>query len=396
MPAGMSSNAVTRAPKGATGLFRLALFALLITAGSLASGEEQVTQAQVEALKKDIAEIDEWLEDAERDRSELEKTLARAEQEISRLTRERRELQEQRRQQARELEELTASEKSLEQDLREQRSALRQQLRGAWMEGKAPAIKVLLNEADPEEIARTMTYYEYLSGDNLRRLESFNETLTELKATRQRKLEAQAEVVRLEEEAEARQQSLRQQKATREETLAALEQDITERQEERSSLEADRERLEKLLNEVREAIADIPSPTETEPFRQRKGNLTWPADGKLVASFGGVMAQGHLRRNGILLNTAEEAEVRAVHYGRVVFSNWLRGFGMMTIVDHGEGYMTLYGHSSSLLASPGDWVRAGETIALAGRTGGTEDPAVYFELRHNGKPQNPIGWLKGR
>lgn len=115
-----------------------------------------------------------------------------------------------------------------------------------------------------------------------------------------------------------------------------------------------------------------------------------------MAAFGGSMAQGHLRRNGILVNTEEEAEIKAVHYGRVVFSNWLRGFGMMTIIDHGEGYMTLYGHSSSLLTSPGDWVRAGETIALAGRTGGTTDPAVYFELRHNGKPQNPTGWLKRR
>ncbi len=264
------------------------------------------------------------------------------------------------------------------------------------MEGRAPAIKVLLNEAAPEEIARTMTYYEYLSGDNLRRLESFNETLAELKTTRQRKLEARTEVVRLEEQAEERHQALQEQKTTREQTLAALKTDIAERRDERSSLEADRERLEKLLEEVQDAIADIPSPTENEPFQKRRGKLDWPAEGKLVAAFGGSMAQGHLRRNGILVNTSEEADVKAVHYGRVVFSNWLRGFGMMTIVDHGEGYMTLYGHSSSLLTSPGEWVKAGETIALAGRTGGTKDPAVYFELRHNGKPQNPIGWLKSR
>jgi septal ring factor EnvC (AmiA/AmiB activator) len=264
------------------------------------------------------------------------------------------------------------------------------------MEGRAPAIKVLLNEANPEEIARTMTYYEYLSGDNLRRLETFNETLAELKATRQQKLQAQAEVIRLEEQVSERQQSLKTQKTSREQALAALKQDISERRDERSSLEADRDRLEKLLQEVEEAIASIPSPTETEPFNQRQGQLDWPAPGKLVATYGGSMAQGHLRRNGILLNTEEEAEVQSVHYGRVVFANWLRGFGMLTIVDHGEGYMTLYGHSSSLLTSPGDWVRAGETIALAGRTGGTEDPAVYFELRHNGKPQNPIGWLQRR
>ncbi len=390
----MRVNGIPGLMTGATGFLRLALFALLLPV--MAHAQEQVTPAQVEALRRDIAEIDQWLSEAEEDRSELEQTLARTEKEISRLTRERRELQEQRRQQGRELEALEKQEKELDQDLREQRTALKQQLRGAWMEGRAPAIKVLLNEANPQEIARTMTYYEYLSGDNLQRLETFNNTLDELRATRQRKLEARAEVVRLEKEADQRHQSLQSRKATREETLASLKQDIAARRDERSSLEADRERLEKLLKEVEEAIADIPSPSEKEPFSNRRGGLAWPAEGRLVAAFGGSMAQGHLRRNGILVNTEEEAEIKAVHYGRVVFSNWLRGFGMMTIIDHGEGYMTLYGHSSSLLTSPGEWVRAGETIALAGRTGGTEDPAVYFELRHNGKPQNPIGWLKRR
>lgn len=390
----MAGTARRKTMARAAGLLRPALVAFFLATGTASHAQEKVTPAQVEALKEEIAEIDEWLSDAEEDRSELEQNLANAEREISRLTRERRELQEQRQQQARELQELERAEAELDSNLQDQRTALKKQLRGAWMEGKAPAIKVLLNEANPEEIARTMTYYEYLSGDNLQRLESFNDTLIELTETRQQKLQAQAEVIRLEEQVSARQQSLRTQKANREQTLAALNKDISERQDERTTLEADRDRLEKLLREVEEAIASIPSPTETEPFAQRQGKLAWPAQGRLVAAFGGSMAQGHLRRNGILLNTAEETEIKSVHYGRVVFSNWLRGFGMLTIVDHGEGYMTLYGHSSSLLTSPGDWVRAGETIALAGRTGGTQDPAVYFELRHNGKPQNPIRWLQ--
>lgn len=394
MPHLMARTAIRQSTTGASGTLRLALVAFVLAAIPPAHGQEQVTPAQVQALKEEIAEIDEWLADAEEDRSELEQTLANAEREISRLTRERRELQNQRQQQGRELEQLAQTERKLDNNLREQRAALKQQLRGAWMEGRAPAIKVLLNEADPEEIARTMTYYEYLSGDNLRRLETFNETLTALKATRQQKLQAQAEVIRLEDQVRERQQSLSAQKANREQALAALKQDISERQDERTTLEADRDRLEKLLREVEEAIASIPSPTETQPFTKRRGELDWPAKGRLVAAFGGSMAQGHLRRNGILLNTDEEAEVRSVHYGRVVFANWLRGFGMLTIIDHGEGYMTLYGHSSSLLTTPGDWVRAGETIALAGRTGGTQDPAVYFELRHDGKPQNPIRWLQ--
>lgn len=388
-----------RQPASATGTIRQALFVVLLAAifsamAIPAFANDQVTPAQVEALKREIAKIDRWLERAQKDRSELERTLTRTEQDISRLTRERRDLQARAAARERELRELRTQESELDRSLSDQRTALRSQIRGAWMEGQAPAIKVLLNEASPEEIARTLTYYEYLSGDNLRRLELFNQTLAELRQTRQRVLEARAEVTRLEQQTAERQQELEQQKSRRQQTLAALQRDIRQRQGERGNLEADRDRLEKLLKEVEEAIASIPAPNETEPFNKRRGSLNWPAEGRIVARFGGSMAQGHLSRNGVLFNTGEEAEIKAVHHGRVVFANWLRGFGLMTIVDHGNGYMTLYGHSSSLLTSPGDWIQSGQAIALAGRTGGTDDPAVYFELRHQGKPQNPEPWLR--
>ena len=150
---------------------------------------------------------------------------------------------------------------------------------------------------------------------------------------------------------------------------------------------------EALLEEVQRAIADIPAPNESQPFASLRNRLPWPVQGKVISGFGDRYADGKLRRTGLLIRTAEDAPVKAIHYGRVVFANWLRGFGLITIIDHGDGYMTLYGHSSSLFTSPGDWVEAGETIALAGRTGGTEEPVLYFEVRHNGKPDNPRRWL---
>ena len=151
--------------------------------------------------------------------------------------------------------------------------------------------------------------------------------------------------------------------------------------------------MEALLEEVQRAIADIPAPNESQPFASLRNRLPWPVQGKVISGFGDRYADGKLRRTGLLIRTAEDAPVKAIHYGRVVFANWLRGFGLITIIDHGDGYMTLYGHSSSLFTSPGDWVEAGETIALAGRTGGTEEPVLYFEVRHNGKPDNPRRWL---
>ncbi len=369
------------------------LLALLLVAAAPAMAEPQATPAQLEALKREISQIDQWLRQAEKDRSSLERELVTTEQAINRLIRERRELNARVQEQSRQLAVLKEREAELTASLDRQRDSLRQQIRQAWMAGDTPAVKVLLNEVDPQRVARTMTYYEYLSKDAIARLESFNTTLNQLQQTRQEALATQGRLNRLEQEVAGRQAELQERRQQRQQTLAALEARIDDRQSERASLNADRARLEKLLREVEEAIASIPAPNESRPFKALRAELPWPARGKVTRRFGDSLAQGKLRHNGLLIRTAEESEVQAVHYGRVVFANWLRGFGLMTIIDHGDGYMSLYGNNSSLLASPGDWVAAGETIALAGQSGGGDETGVYFEIRHRGKPQNPQSWL---
>ena len=375
---------------------RLWLAVAMLAVVTPALAEQQVTPGQIEDLKEEIADIDEWLADAEEDRSSLEQQLSGLEQEIGRLTRERRELRQQAREQQLRLTELGKEETELTRVLESQRDSLKKQIRAAWMEGDAPAVKVLLNEIDPDKVARTMTYYEYLSRDTIDRLEAFAANLRQLKETQKQVKAGRMRLAELEENVADRQQKLSSSKKEREQTLAALKTDISNRLSEREELEEDRKRLEKLLREVEEAIANIPTPNESDPFGSLKNKLPWPAEGKVVRNFGDSYASGKLKHNGLLINTAEEGDVKAVHYGRVVFANWLRGFGLITILDHGDGYMTLYGHSSSLFTSPGDWVEAGEAIAQAGRTGGTNDPAVYFEVRHNGKPDNPRRWLGNR
>ncbi|WP_417513305.1 murein hydrolase activator EnvC family protein [Marinobacter sp.] len=374
-----------------TALLALALTFLLSAAP--AASEQEVTPAQIEALKERIEDIDDWLADAENDRSALERQLAATERTISRLTRERRTLREQVKTQQLRLNELRGEESELTQTLERQRESLKKQIRTAWMEGDAPAVKVLLNEINPDNIARTMTYYEYLSRDTVGRLEAFHKNLQELKSTQAAVQSTRAELAKTEEGVVKRQQELQASRQERQKTLAALDQDIRNRRSEKVELESDRKRLEKLLSEVQQAIASIPSPNESQPFSSLRNKLPWPAQGKVISRFGEKYADGKLSRNGLLIQTSEEAQVKAIHYGRVVFANWLRGFGLITIIDHGDGYMTLYGHSSSLFTSPGDWVAAGEAIALAGRTGGSESPALYFEVRHNGKPDNPGRWL---
>ncbi|WP_373002013.1 murein hydrolase activator EnvC family protein [Marinobacter sp.] len=371
-----------------------AILALTLSLGAApALAQQDVTPAQVEKLKERIEDIDDWLEDAEADRSDLERQLATAERTISRLTRERRSLRQQAEQQQQKLRELENEARELTRTLDRQRDSLKKQIRAAWMEGDAPAVKVLLNEIDPDKIARTMTYYEYLSKDTVNRLEAFRQSLQELRNTQAAVQSTRVELARTEEGVAKRQEELTESRRQRQQTLAALNADIKNRRSEREELESDRKRLENLLEEVQQAINNIPSPNESEPFASLRNKLPWPVKGKVLSRFGDRYADGKLRRNGLLIGTGEEAEIRAIHYGRVVFANWLRGFGLITIIDHGDGYMTLYGHSSSLFTSPGDWVAGGEPIAQAGRTGGTDSPALYFEVRHNGKPDNPGRWL---
>jgi septal ring factor EnvC (AmiA/AmiB activator) len=353
----------------------------------------EVTPAQIESLKERIESINKWLVGAEKDRSSLEQQLATTERKIGKLTRERRSLQQKAKEQQQRLNTLKKEEQQLTQTLNSQRESLKRQIRAAWMEGDAPAVKVLLNEIDPGKIARTMVYYEYLSRDTVNRLESFRKSLETLKQTRTNVEATRIGLTKTETAVSKRQKELVSSRKERQQTLAALNSDIHTQRSERDNLESDRKRLEKLLKEVEQAIANIPSPNESQPFASLRKKLPWPVKGKVLSGFGDRYADGKLRRNGLLISTGEEAEITAIHYGRVVFANWLRGFGLLTIIDHGDGYMTLYGHSSSLFTSPGDWVAAGEPIALAGQTGGANSPELYFEIRHNGKPDNPRQWL---
>lgn len=360
------------------------------------TASEQVTPAQVEKLKKQIGAINQWLTKAEKDRSQLQQQLTGLERSISDLTREARDLKQQAASQQTQLAELENRQRQLILTLNSQREQLKKLLRQAWMEGDASALKVLLNETDPNDIARTLTYYEYLGNYTVGQVQAFQASLAELNQTRTQMQNTRAKLAATEANVEQRQQTLGQTRKQREQTLAGLNADIGQRRSERDELAADQTRLQALLKEVQKAIISIPAPNANQPFAKLRKQMPWPAAGTVASSFGQTYAEGKLRRNGLLMHTDTAAEVSAIHYGRVVFANWLRGFGLLTIIDHGDGYMTLYGHASSLYTTTGDWVDAGDAIAQAGQTGGTDKTSLYFEIRHNGKPDNPSRWLAGQ
>ena len=374
----------------------LLIVLVLAFASSAPAAAQQVTPEQVEALKKQVREINQWLAKAEKDRSQQQQQLTGLERRISDLTRERRNLEQQAVTQQARLETLEAEQRELTATLNSQREQLKKLLLQAWMEGDASALKVLLNETDPNNIARTLTYYEYLGNHTVSQVQAFRASLSELQKTREQARNTRANLAATEADAALRQQALQQTRKQRQQTLASLSKDINQRRGQRDELEADQKRLAALLKEVEHVINSIPSPNGDTPFSKLRSKLPWPAAGTVASRFGENYADGKLRRNGLLIHTANSAEIHAIHHGRVVFANWLRGFGLLTIIDHGDGYMTLYGHASSLYTTPGDWVSAGQSIAQAGQTGGTDTTSLYFEIRHNGKPDNPSRWLAGQ
>lgn len=375
------------------GLILLLALALVPAPAALAGGNDQVSPRKLEALKHRIKSVNQWLEKAQAHRSSLENKVRDLEKSIGALNGQLHQLQLKADRLQKRLGQLDQQQQALKAKLAARRRDLEKQLRAAWMQGSSPAIKVLLNQQDPERLARTLTYYQYLSRANIQSLKHFNSLLAQLQDNRRQIADARTQLAATRARLKDQRDQLAKEQARRQVALTQLGARIQDKQQELQHLKANRDRLEKLLNKVRDAVANLPMPADNKPFASLRGKLPWPLRGPLIGHFDAPMAGGKLHRTGILIKTAIKTPVKAVDYGRVVFANWLRGFGLLIIIDHGHGYMSLYGHNSSLLKAPGDWVSAGDTIALAGDSGQGQEPALYFEIRHNGKPQNPLHWL---
>ena len=196
-------------------------------------------------------------------------------------------------------------------------------------------------------------------------------------------------------ELDRRRERLAAARVEREEMLVKLEAEVDAGDERLAELEADREHLVALLRELGSVVADTPaSPLDAEPFAERSGRLEWPVSGRVQSAFGSERAGGRLRWQGIVIGAGAGSRVRAVHHGQVVFADWMSGFGHLIILDHRDGYMSLYGFNQRLLRGEGEWVEPGEAIAVVGDSGARDGPGLYFGIRRDGEPHDPIAWLE--
>ena len=373
----------------------LALLPVISAQAEQAKSQMEI-EARLKALEKEISEYKETLDNTQGQKSEIEATLERNEQGINKLINEIDTIEKELDNTNDKVSSLTAKQKELLTVKSEQQYYIEQQIRAAYKIGSQEYLKVLLNQEDPNEIARMLTYYDYFNQARSRQIESYNLTLLYLSRVTQQLAE---ETVVLGSQRRAlgeQQKTLANVQKEKQMTLKALISQISTAGSALLKLEQDRGSLEQLLGKLEENLGKLDAPRSAQPFAGMQGKLLLPVAGRISHRFGNQRNQGKLRWHGIFIDAAEGESVHAVHYGRVVFSDWLRGFGLLMIISHGEGYMSLYGHNQALFRKTGDWVSAGEVVAAVGDSGGQDKTGLYFEIRIDGKPNNPQNWCVTR
>ncbi|HXG29392.1 MAG TPA: peptidoglycan DD-metalloendopeptidase family protein [Nevskiales bacterium] len=279
--------------------------------------------------------------------------------------------------------------------LESERGALRQQVRAAYLMGRQQQAKLLLNQEDPGRLGRVLTYYDYLNRARVRQIGAIREQLERLREV-ENTLQAQLDQLNaLQAERRNTLEQLKNQRNQRRNTLDQIAARIKDQSRELARLREDELRLQSLISSVRRALVDLPYDRGNErSFASQRGKLPWPLRGPVLARFGTPKAGGKLSWRGLWIGAAAGTPVQAVARGRVVYVGWMHTYGLIVIIEHGDGYYSLYGHTQSTSVNLGDLVLPGQVIAQAGDSGGHDKPGVYLEIRNGRNPVNPQQWLR--
>lgn len=346
---------------------------------------------RIEALRKDI-EKTQTLHDSVRTE------LRNIERQIGKLYGVLRQIDKKLGIQQHKLDQLHQQRRSLKADLATQHHLLARQIEAAFMIGRQEYMKMLLNQQDPAAVGRTLIYYDYFNRARAKRIAATKATLKKLQVVEQDISDQTRKLNTLKQQQLDKQADLKKRSKARAQVVAKLHNQLVSKEHKLKNLIADEQRLQNLVSRLNQAIPDdiLTAPGSHKPFPRLRGQLIWPTRGKLQARFGTRRPDSRLRWHGVLIRAKEGQNVRAISHGRVAYADWLRGYGLLMIIDHGDGYMSLYAHNRALYKETGEWVEAGEVIASVGKSGGENHAGLYFEIRHNGIPVNPARWCRGR
>jgi septal ring factor EnvC (AmiA/AmiB activator) len=291
------------------------------------------------------------------------------------------------------LRELAAERQANERRLEQEREALAAQLRAAYAAGQEEQLRLLLSEKDPAALGRMLVYYAYLGRARAGQIAEIEAAVARIAALTQEQQAERARLAELEEQREREVAALQAARREREQAVAAVNAQLRDRTAALDKARRDAATLEKLVADLRRALQQAPAPPAGLPFERVQGRLPWPVPGRVVARFGQSRGGG-LKWNGVLIAAERGAEVRAPYAGRVVYADWLPGLGLLLVLDHGGGYMTLYGHNEQLYKSVGESVATGDVIASVGDSGGQARPELYVEVRKGTVAQDPHRWFR--
>lgn len=408
--------------------FSLLILLALLWPQVAGANEVESKKSELEALKQRLQSLQREFRAAEEHRTEAADELRQSERSISEAIRELRELEQEQRRANAELTALQEASAATEKRIEQQQASLSEAIRASHQRGQSDALKLMLSGRDPNQTARDLRYLASLSRAQLELIESLKTDLAKLE---QLKTEASNKSAVLAELREARlkeQKKLQSERTEREKLLTKLSAQIKKQRSEIATLKRDEQRMTQLVERLNRLVAEkaarekaarekaaksakapaksatrsplgvntrTPEPFRTDkPFSRLKGSLSLPVKGELMNRYGAPREEGGVSWKGLFIRAAEGSVVKAIAAGQVVFSEWLRGFGNLIIVDHGEGYMSLYSNNESLYKQVGDPVQPGDAIASVGNSGGQSDSGLYFEMRHQSRPINPMHWVK--
>ncbi len=374
-----------------------------LCAGAQAAPQDELKdiRGRIEALRKQLTE-------SESSKAEAADALKDSERAVSETSRRVYQISGQRREVNSALARLQSQARNILANIAAEQEILSRLLYQQYVGGQSDAVRLVLNGEDPNEITRQLHYLSYVSRARAELLASLRQNLASLDKLTGETRRKSADLHALQSEETVQMRRLEKEKAQRQQVLAQVSEDLEKNRKQLSTLKRDEERLSKLIERLaREAarksnkkpgkrLANKALPnadTGSGAFRDLKGKLRLPIIGELMNRFGVPRRDSGLSWKGLFIAAKPGREVKAVAGGRVVYADWLRGFGNLLILDHGDGYMSLYGNNESLLKQVGEEARSGDTIAAAGNSGGNPDSGLYFELRYQGKPFDPLPWV---
>jgi len=356
-----------------------------------AAQSSKQSKAELKKLQRTLKNLQTDLKKERSKRSREEQSLQQDEQAIAALALEITQIDKKLKQLNSNLDGFLVNREQLQTQLDEQLANLKLLLVQRYQMGEQSSIKLLLSQQQPEHVNRMMLYLNEIQQYQTQKIVNYQLLLAKQEKNNSDIDQTQTQLVKDKSQLQDKQKKLELTRKKRKKTILAINSAINKKQSKINKLAADKKRLERVIVTIEKAIASRKKVVDKRPFSKLKGKLPWPTKGKIARSFGSI--ENNLAYDGVLIRGSQGAPVKAVHTGKVVFSDWLRSYGMLIIVDHGAGYLSLYGHNDQLNKKVGDSVTPGETIAIVGSSGGNQRAGLYFAVRRNGQSINPKSWL---